>query len=118
MKPNRPIVPDCVRQYFIQQLSYCYLGEELPEFGGIIIYLRTKGGCEHAAYYLPKRSQFDLVFSDELRLALDFLGGTDIPLRFAVTNSDFTQGAHLLADREGIDLLGPGEGYTTFSRKD
>ena len=96
MKTNDLNVPDCVRERFAS-LGYSSFQEEYPHFGGIILYLRTNGSRPEAAYYLEKPSTFEKVFSYELRLALNFLEGNGIPLRYAVTNSDFTPGAYKLA---------------------
>jgi hypothetical protein len=96
MKTNGLNVPDLVRERFAR-LGYSSLQEEYPDFGGIILYLRTNGSQPEAAYYLEKRSTFEVVSSDELRNALEFSAGSGIPLRYAVTNSDFTPGAYKLA---------------------
>ena len=101
MKTNGHSVPDCVRERFAR-MGYSSFQEEYPHFGGIILYLRTNGSRPEAAYYLEKPSTFVKVFSYELRLALDFLEGNGVPLRYAVTNSDFTPGAYKLAAESKI----------------
>jgi hypothetical protein len=102
MKPNR--LPDGVREYFAKRGYHC-LNEQYPNFGGIILSLRTDTGRQEAACYFAKPSLFHVVSSDELRRALEFLEDSGPQLRYAVTNSRFSFGADKLASEEGITPL-------------
>lgn len=98
MKINGSNLPDSVRAYFTRR-GYHLLREEPAPFGGIILYLRSARGAEAVAYYLTKRPSLEIVSSDELRRALNFVRPR---LRYVVTTSRFSAGAYQLAAEEGI----------------
>ena len=99
-------LPDSVRERFTT-LGYRCLDEKHPGFGGIILFLHAQGGHEEAAYYIAKRSTFELVSSDELRRALEFVEERGSWLHYVVTASKLSPGASQLAIQAGISLLPP-----------
>jgi hypothetical protein len=113
MRTDRRKLPDSVRTHFAT-LGYSYQNEEHPEFGGIVIYLQKGDGEQEAAYYISKPSTIELVTSDELRNALDYL--SDIPLRHAVTTSQFSHGFHELAAEYLITLWEPQTEYVEIEQ--
>lgn len=103
MKTNRPDLPDSVREYLVTR-GYRQFQIEYPDFGGIILYLRTEGVGQEAAYYISKPSTIELVTSEELRRVPDLLEGSGIPLRYAFSTSPFSPGSRKLAAELGISL--------------
>ena len=103
MKHNPSQLPDNVHTHFAG-LGYRQFQMEAPDFGGVLLYFRNEGSEPEAAYYISKPSAIELVTSDELRHALDFLEGSDIPLRYVVTTSPFSAGSHKLAGENRITL--------------
>ena len=103
MKTDRLNLPDNLRTH-LAGMGYRQFQEEYPDFGGIILYARKGGGELEAAYYISKPSSIELVTSDELRLVLDFLEESGIPLRHVVTSSPVSAGSRKLAEENGIGL--------------
>jgi hypothetical protein len=106
MRTNNTHFLDRVRQAF-ERREYHRIRKEYPYFGGAILYLCTKSNRVDGAYFIAKPSTLELVTSDELRLALDYLAGRGVPLRHAVSISQFSAGTHKLAEEAGIELWSP-----------
>ena len=103
MKTSHPNLPDSVREY-LGTRGYRQFQIEYPDFGGIILYLRTEGVGQEAAYYISKPSTIELVTSEELRRILDLLEGSGIPLRYAFSTSPFSEASRELGKKHGISL--------------
>ena len=106
MRTNNTHFLDRVRQEFERQ-GYHHIRKEYPYFGGVILYLCTSANRVDGAYFIPKSSTLELVTSDELRLALDYVAEIGVPLRHAVSTSQFSAGTRKLAEEAGITLWSP-----------